>query len=93
MIALVLREFHQFQASGRQFLYLVPSAAVFELDATGAAVLLQLAGARQTEDAVVDALSGRFPAPACSRRSASSWTSAPSRTSTSQTRKRRACFR
>jgi uncharacterized protein len=64
VIALVLREFHQFQASGRQFLYLVPSAAVFELDATGAAVLLQLTGARQTEDAVVAALAARFPAPA-----------------------------
>ena len=62
MIALVLREFHQFQASGRQFLYLVPSAAVFELDATGAAVLLQLAGARQTEEAVVEASPHAFRA-------------------------------
>ena len=61
MIALVLREFHQFQAAGRQFLYLVPSAAVFELDAPARRCCSQLAGGQQTEDAVVDALSDRFP--------------------------------
>ena len=33
MITLARREFHLFQAAGRDFLYLVPSAAVFALDA------------------------------------------------------------
>jgi uncharacterized protein len=64
VIALARREFHQFQAAGRQFLYLVPSAAVFELDAPCAAVLLRLTEGARTEDAVVEALSDRFPAPA-----------------------------
>jgi len=39
VIALVSREFHLFQAAGRDFLYLVPSAAVFGLDAPTSAVL------------------------------------------------------
>jgi uncharacterized protein len=34
-----LREFHRFRAAGREFLYLVPSAAVFALDDAAAAVL------------------------------------------------------
>ena len=62
MIALVLREFHQFQASGRQFLYLVPSAAVFELDPVAGAVIRLVGEAPRTEDAVVAALSTRFSA-------------------------------
>ncbi len=64
MIALALREFHQFQAAGRQFLYLVPSAAIFELDAPAAAVLVHLRETRAPEEVVVDALSDRFAAPA-----------------------------
>ena len=32
MSELALREFHSFQAAGKDFVYLVPSAAVFELD-------------------------------------------------------------
>ena len=64
MIALVRREFHQFQAAGRDFLYLVPSAAVFELDAPCAAVLLKLAEGRHTEDSVIASLADRFPASA-----------------------------
>src|SRR6185503_16673796 len=39
MMALARREFHLFQAAGRDFLYLVPSAAVFALDAPTSAVL------------------------------------------------------
>ncbi|MBV8818498.1 MAG: radical SAM protein, partial [Acidobacteriaceae bacterium] len=35
-------EYHAFEAAGRQFLYLVPSAAVFELDDASSAVLEQL---------------------------------------------------
>jgi len=32
MTNISLREFHPFEAAGRRFLYLVPSAAVFALD-------------------------------------------------------------
>ena len=39
MITLAPREFHLFQAAGRDFLYLVPSAAVFALDDATSAVL------------------------------------------------------
>ena len=62
MIALVRREFHHFQGAGRRFLYLVPSAAIFELDEVGAAVLDLLAdGVRRSAADVVAALSDRFP--------------------------------
>jgi uncharacterized protein len=64
VIALVRREFHQFQAAGRQFLYLVPSAAVFELDAPCGAVLLAISDGHRTEHAIVEALAERFSAPA-----------------------------
>ena len=37
-----LREFHRFHAAGREFLYLVPSAAVFALDKTATAVISAL---------------------------------------------------
>jgi uncharacterized protein len=60
VITLVRREFHQFEAAGRQFLYLVPSAAVFELDAACAAVLQGLNGTGATEAAIVSALGDRF---------------------------------
>jgi len=39
---LSLREFHSFQAAGKEFVYLVPSAAVFELDDASSAILQQL---------------------------------------------------
>ena len=39
MIALAPREFHLFQAAGRDFLYLVPSAAIFALDESTSAML------------------------------------------------------
>ena len=42
MTEIGLREFHSFEASGREFLYLVPSAAVFELDAAASAVITRL---------------------------------------------------
>ena len=60
MITLVRREFHQFEAAGREFLYLVPSAAVFELDDTCAAVLHCLQKSGATEESIVDALAERF---------------------------------
>jgi uncharacterized protein len=64
VIALVQREFHRFQGAGRQFLYLVPSAAIFELDETGTAVLDLLDTRGQTPRAIVDTLSDRFGATA-----------------------------
>jgi uncharacterized protein len=64
MIALAPREFHLFQAAGRDFLYLVPSAAVFGLDAPSSAVLRVVTEATRAEDAVVGALADRFDAPA-----------------------------
>jgi len=61
VIALTLREFHQFEAAGRRFLYLVPSAAVFELEEPGQAILDLLDDATVSEDDVVNGLSARFP--------------------------------
>ena len=55
-----LREFHPFQAGGRRYVYLVPSAAVFALDDCAAAILDSLAtGPRPVED-VTRELSARF---------------------------------
>ncbi len=60
MIALVPREFHLFQAAGRDFLYLVPSAAVFGLDEPTAAVLRAVVETRCTDEALTAALADRF---------------------------------
>jgi uncharacterized protein len=62
VIALVRREFHQFQAAGRHFLYLVPSAAIFKLDPPCAAVLAELGTDPRTADAIAGALADRFDA-------------------------------
>jgi uncharacterized protein len=62
VIALARREFHLFQAAGRNFLYLVPSAAVFALDAPTSAVLRVVSESTVTDDGVVQALAGRFDA-------------------------------
>ncbi|HJZ78178.1 MAG TPA: quinohemoprotein amine dehydrogenase maturation protein [Vicinamibacterales bacterium] len=64
MIALTAREFHLFQAAGRDFLYLVPSAAVFALDETTSAVLRVVTEQTTSDDGVVTALAGRFEAAA-----------------------------
>ena len=42
MTMLQVREFHRFHAAGREFFYLVPSAAVFALDETATAVISAL---------------------------------------------------
>ena len=42
MTTLQVREFHRFRAADREFLYLVPSAAVFALDETATAVISAL---------------------------------------------------
>ena len=62
MIALTRREFHLFQAAGRDFLYLVPSAAVFALDEATSAVLRAVSEATVSDDGVVSALADRFDA-------------------------------
>ena len=62
MITLVPREFHLFHAVGRDFLYLVPSAAVFALDEPTAAVLNVVTAAPIADEGVVEALAGRFDA-------------------------------
>ena len=62
MMALARREFHLFQAAGKDFLYLVPSAAVFALDAPTSAVLRVVSQSTVSDERVVDALAGRFDA-------------------------------
>src|SRR5262245_58332665 len=62
MIALAPREFHLFQAGGRDFLYLVPSAAIFALDAATSAVLHAVADGGQTDQSVTASLADRFDA-------------------------------
>ena len=64
MIALTAREFHLFHAAGRDFLYLVPSAAVFGLDEATSAVLRVVTETMRSEEAVIAALADRFDAEA-----------------------------
>ena len=61
MTAYQLREFHSFEAAGRQFLYLVPSAAVFAIDEASGAILSSLREAPRTADDLLGSLGGRFP--------------------------------
>ena len=61
MTAVGLREFHPFEAAGREFLYLVPSAAVFELDDTASAVLARLREGEAAPQDLVNDLAPRFP--------------------------------
>ncbi len=60
MITLVPREFHQFQAGGRSFVYLVPSAAIFALDDPSAAALEAVVEAPRSETELMAALADRF---------------------------------
>lgn len=55
-----LREFHSFQAGGQDFVYLVPSAAVFALDSMASVILSRLGESRITESELVQELSTRF---------------------------------
>lgn len=57
---LALREFHPFEAFGARFLYMVPSAGIFRLDSTGAAILDALAAGPCEPDALVESLSGEY---------------------------------
>ena len=55
-------EMHRFEARGEPFVYLVPSAAVFQLDPISAAVLDGLNGEARDARHIVDELSDRFAA-------------------------------
>ena len=55
-----LGEFHPFQAGGHDFLYLVPSAAVFSLDQTAASILAVLRDESQSREELARRLNGRF---------------------------------
>ena len=60
MTAIALGECHPFEAAGRQFLYLVPSAAVFALDDTSAAVVETLRGGQLAAPDLYARLAPRF---------------------------------
>jgi uncharacterized protein len=60
MSALAAREMHRFRAAGQDFVYLVPSAAIFALDEPSAAILDLLDGGRATPAALEGALADRF---------------------------------
>jgi uncharacterized protein len=55
-----LREFHSFEAAGRRYLYLVPSAAVFALDDCSAAIVDSLGEGPRAVDELTRDLSARF---------------------------------
>lgn len=61
MTTIALGDFHSFEASGREFLYLAPSAAVFQLDDTASAILARLRKGQTEPQEVVEELSQRFP--------------------------------
>jgi uncharacterized protein len=56
MTAWAAREHHRFQAAGKPFVYLVPSAAIFELDEAADAVLQTVAARPRTRDELTTAL-------------------------------------
>jgi uncharacterized protein len=57
---LAAREAHRFAAAGREFLYLVPSAAVFALDDCSTALLRALEDGPREAGSLVQALSDQF---------------------------------
>ena len=59
-VPLTTREYHPFEAAGRRFVYMVPSAAVFGLDETSAAVLDVLGERKMSADDLADDLAERF---------------------------------
>ncbi len=62
MSLLSVGEFHAFEASGRHFAYMVPSAAVFAFDDCADAVVALLREAPQPLEAIVAGLADRFGA-------------------------------
>lgn len=57
---IALKEFHGFQSAGEQFVYLVPSAAVFQLDEVSAAIVECLQHGPLVEGELARKLAGRF---------------------------------
>ena len=62
MNLLGVREFHLFEAAGKPFAYMVPSAAVFQLDEVSHAIIGALNDRYLTEQQITGALVDRFPA-------------------------------
>jgi len=58
MTAWGAREHHRFEAAGKPFVYLVPSAAIFELDEAADAVLRALAECPRTRDELTEMARG-----------------------------------
>ena len=63
MTTLSLLEHHRFEAAGRPFVYLVPSAAIFALDPMADAVMRLLEAGPRTPDEIVAALAPAFSGP------------------------------
>ena len=61
MSLLGLREMHRFEGGGKSFAYLVPSAAIFQLDETSEAILDTLENRYLTERQLAQSLADRFP--------------------------------
>jgi len=59
---LALREFHPFRAADKEFVYLVPSAAVFELDGPASAIVESLRGRSMSRSDLASQLNALFPA-------------------------------
>ena len=62
MSVLAVREHHRFEAAGRPFVYLVPSAAIFALDETADDVMRTLGSGARSRDDLVSELSARHDA-------------------------------
>jgi len=60
--ALTLREFHRFDAGGQAFVYLVPSAGVFQLDEAALSILEALRSGDLSEVDLVDRLASEYTA-------------------------------
>ncbi len=60
MTALLAREHHRFQAAGKPFVYLVPSAAIFALDPAADAILRALNDRPYTREELLAELSSRY---------------------------------
>ena len=60
MTTIAAREHHRVEAAGRPFVYLVPSGALFEIDATADAILTTLSSGPRPVAEVVAALGGQF---------------------------------
>ena len=54
------REYHRFEAAGKPFVYLVPSAAVFALDDVGDAILSAVTERPHSRDELSDTFGGNF---------------------------------